>query len=102
MTRAIELLKREPQSRLFFLVLGQSALGTGAAYVGLMLIAYERFRSGWAISLVLMAELLPAMFFGPVFGAAADRWSRRSCLVLADFVRAGAFIAMAVIPSFEA
>jgi MFS family permease len=94
------LLRAEAPARLFFLALTQSALGTGAAYVGLLLIAYERFQSPWAISLVLLADLLPAMLLGPVFGAAADRWSRKWCAVGADVIRAGAFIAIALVDDF--
>jgi len=97
----LELL-RQPSARLFFLAHAQSSLGTGAAYVGLLLIAYERFRSPWAITLVLLADLVPAMLLGPLFGAAADRWSRRRVAVLADVTRAGAFLALAAVDSFEA
>jgi MFS family permease len=97
---AFRLLRAEPRARLFFLALTQSALGTGAAYVALLLIAYDRFHSPWAISLVLLADLLPAMLLGPVFGAAADRWSRKWCAVGADVIRAGAFIGIAIVDSF--
>lgn len=100
MKEALALLRAEPRARLFFVALAQSALGNGAAYPALLLIAYERFESPWAISLVLIADLLPAMLLGPVFGAAADRWSRRSCAVGADVVRAGAFIGIALADSF--
>jgi MFS family permease len=97
-----ELLRFERTARWFFAVFAQSALGTGAAYVGLLLVAYERFHSPWAISLVLMADLLPAMLLGPVFGAIADRWSRRLCLVVSDAIRAGAFLGIVLVSSFEA
>jgi MFS family permease len=92
-----ELFVREPRARVFFLALAQSALGTGAAYVALLLIAYDRWHSPWAITLVLLADLLPAMALGPVFGAAADRWSRKWCLITADFVRFGAFLGVALV-----
>jgi MFS family permease len=95
------LVATERRARVFFLALAQSSLGTGAAYVGLLVVAYDRYRSAWAISAVLLAELLPSMVFGPLLGAAADRWSRRSCLVLADILRAGAFVAIAVVPGIE-
>jgi MFS family permease len=98
----LELLREERRARLFFLALTQSALGTGAAYVALLLVAYERFHSPWALSLVLLADLLPAMLLGPVFGAAADRWSRRSCVVLADVVRAVAFAGIWLVDDFIA
>ena len=68
--------------------------------MALLLIAYERFESPWAISLVLLADLLPAMLLGPVFGAAADRWSRKWCAVGADVIRAVAFVGIAVVDNF--
>jgi MFS family permease len=95
-----QLLRLEPQTRPFFAAHLQSSLGTGAAYVGLLLLAYERFRSPWAISLILLADLLPAVALGPVFGAAADRWSRRTCAVVADLARAAAFAGIALVESF--
>ena len=102
MSDVVSLLRAERPSRSFFLALAQSALGTGAAYVALLLIAYDRLQSPWAISLVLLADLLPAMLLGPVFGAAADRWSRKWCAVGADVIRAGAFIAIALVDDFAA
>ena len=95
-----DLLRYEPQSRLFFAAHAQSSLGTGAGYVALLILAYERLESPWAISLVLLAEFLPAMFLGPVFGAAADRWSRRWCAATADLARALAFISLFFFDSF--
>jgi Transmembrane secretion effector len=95
-----DLLRFEPQSRLFFAAHAQSSLGTGAGYVALLILAYERLESPWAISLVLLAEFLPAMFLGPVFGAAADRRSRRWCAATADLARALAFISLFFFESF--
>jgi len=102
MRPTFELLRREPQMRLFMAAHLQSSLGTGAGYVALVLIAYERFRSPWAISLVLLADFLPAMLAGPLFGAAADRWSRRRCAVVADVARAAAFIGIGLVGGIEA
>ena len=101
MGAALDLLRRESQARLFFLAHAQSSLGTGAGYIGLLILAYERFESPWAITMVLLADFLPAMFLGPVFGAAADRWSRRSCAVVADIARAIAFIGIGLVGGFE-
>ena len=62
----------------------------------------QRFHSPWAISLVLLADLVPPMVLGPIFGAAADRWSRRSCVIAADLVRVGAFAGVAFVDGFAA
>lgn len=96
------MLRSERRGRWFFLAHAQSSLGNGAAYVALILLAYDRLESAWAIALVLLADFLPAMFLGPVFGAAADRWSRRTCAVVADVARAIAFVGLATVDSFAA
>src|SRR5918999_3483042 len=95
-----DLLGQERQSRAFFAAHAQSSLGTGAGYVALLVLAYERLESPWAISLVLLADFLPSMFLGPIFGAAADRWSRRWCAATADLARALAFISLAFADNF--
>jgi MFS family permease len=98
----LDLLRHERVARVYYGVLAQSALGNGAGYIALLVVAYDRFNSAWAISLVLLADLVPAMLLGPVFGAAADRWSRRRCMVVADIVRASAFLGVALVDSFAA
>src|SRR3954469_25845735 len=102
MTDALALLRTDRRARLFFAALAQSALGTGAAYPALLVIAYERFHSAWAISLVLLADFVPSMAAGPLLGAVVDRWSRLGCAVAADVVRAAAFVGIALVVSFEA
>jgi MFS family permease len=102
MRSVIELLRHERRARVFFAALAQSALGTGAAYVALLLVALDRFDSPWAIGLVLLADVVPAMVLGPLFGAFADRWSRRTCMILADVVRAVAFLGLVLVDGFVA
>jgi MFS family permease len=98
----LQLLFREPRTRLFFIAHAQSSLGTGAGYAGLLLIAYDRYPGPWGITLVLLADFLPAMLLGPILGAAADRWSQRVCAVVADVARAAALIGIAFVGSIEA
>jgi MFS family permease len=100
MRSVIELLRYERRARVFFAALAQSALGTGAAYVALLLVALDRLDSPWAIGLILLADVVPAMLLGPLFGAVADRWSRRACVVLADVVRAVAFLGLVLVDGF--
>jgi MFS family permease len=102
MRAIISLLRHEPRAAVFFAALTQSALGTGAGYVALLLIAYDRLESAWAVSLVLAADLVPAMLLGPVFGAVADRFSRRTCIVGADVLRAIAFIGITQVDGLAA
>jgi len=67
-----------------------------------VLIAYQRFHSGWAIALVLLADFLPGIVLSAPCGALADRCSRTQLAVGADLLRAGAFLALALVPSFPA
>lgn len=97
MRPTFDLLRFEPRARLFFGAHAQSALGNGAGYVALVVLAYGAWHSPWAISLVLLADFLPAMLFGPLFGAAADRWSRRTLAIVSDLMRAVAFIGVALV-----
>jgi len=94
------LLRKEPQAPRFFSAYAQSALGTGAGYVAIVLVAYERFHSPLAISLILLADIAPPMLLGPLFGAAVDRWSRRWSAIAADTVRALAFTGIAITHSY--
>ncbi len=98
----LDLLRRERGARIFFLAHAQSSFGTGAAYVALLIVAYERWPSPWAVAAVLLADLVPSAVLGPIMGAAADRWSRRTCLIVADVVRAAAFLGIALVDSFLA
>ena len=97
MRATLNLLRLEPRARRFFAAYGQSALGNGAGYVAFVVLAYSAWHSPWAISLVLLADFLPAMLFGPLFGAAADRWSRRNLAIISDVLRAVAFIGAALV-----
>jgi MFS family permease len=100
MREILDLIKQESRARRFFIALGQSALGTGAALVALLVLALERFDSPWAIGLILLADVIPGMALGPLFGAVADRRSRRWCVILADIVRAVAFAGLVLVDGF--
>jgi MFS family permease len=92
----------EAPARRFFVAHAQSCLGTGLAYVALPLLAYERFDSAWAVSAVLLPDLLPAIVLGPVLGALVDRVGWRTCATVADVVRGLAFLLVMVAGSLPA
>jgi MFS family permease len=96
------MLKSSSSLRRFFAAHLQSQLGSGAGYVALVLIAYQRLHSAWAIAFVLLADFLPGIVLAAPFGVLADRFSRIRLAVLADVLRAGAFIGLALVPSIGA
>lgn len=96
------LLKENRSLRRFFVSFFQSQVGTGAAYVALLLLAYHRLHSSWAISLVLLGEFAPGIVLSPLFGSLADRVPRRRLTISADLLRAACFIALALVHSFAA
>ena len=98
----LALLRRDRAARRFFGAYAQSSLGTGAGYVAVLALAYDRWESPWSVALALMAETIPVIFLGPILGALADRMPRRTCLVLSDAIRVVAFAGIAFVPSYPA
>ena len=82
-------------SRRFFAAHAQSCLGSGLAHVALPLIAYENTRSAWAVTAVLIPDLMPAILMGPLFGALVDRIGWRVCAIASDLLRMVAFTLVA-------
>jgi len=72
------------------LIAGQtvSGLGNWVSFVGLNLYVYEIFGSGKVLGTFLLLRMLPAVFFGPIGGALADRLRKRDILVACDCARA--------------
>ncbi|GGM44987.1 dTMP kinase [Longimycelium tulufanense] len=51
----------------------------------------------YALSAVVVTQLLPAMLFGPLGGVLADRFDRRKIMVVADLARCGLFLSIALV-----
>jgi MFS family permease len=85
----------DSSSRRFFAAHAQSCLGSGLAHVAMPLLAYEHTHSAWAVTAVLIPDLLPSILFGPLLGALVDRVGWRSCAIAADLLRMVAFTLVA-------
>jgi MFS family permease len=88
--------------RRFLLAALQSSVGNAVGYVALLLVTLDSIDSPWAVSLVLLADFLPAIALAPLFGALADRYPRRPLCVGADLLRCAAFVGLAFVGSFAA
>jgi MFS family permease len=93
---------RTGAARRFFAAHAQSCLGSGLAHVALPLLAYDKTGSPWAVTAVLVPDLLPAIVLGPLLGAVVDRVGWRACAVVADLMRAVAFGVIAAWDSMTA
>jgi MFS family permease len=82
--------------RFLALWLAQVATQVGANMVlyGLTVLVYGATRSNSAVSLLILTFLVPAVLFSAVAGVYVDRLDRRLLLVIANAVRAVAFVAM--------
>jgi MFS family permease len=96
----LALLRTPGPVRRFLLASLQSSVGNAIGYVALLLVAYDHFRSPWAVSLVLLADFLPAIVLAPVFGALADRSSRRVLVVGGELLCGAAFLGLALADAF--
>src|SRR3954454_1717401 len=86
--------RNERRARWFFAAHLQGALGTGAGYVALLLLAYEQIGSAWGATAVLIADLAPAMLLGPLLGGLIDRHGRLRSAIAADVIGALAFLGL--------
>src|ERR671933_1427399 len=88
-------LLRESRFRLLFLATAGSGIGNWLAVIALQVDVYDRTRSGWWVGALLIANILPAIFLGLLFGPLVDRLSRKGLMVASDLGRLAVF---AVLP----
>ena len=84
----IELLRSNQAFRRLWL--GQVISQTGDWFntIALYEIILNLTGSGRDIGLLLVARFLPSFIFGPLSGVVADRFSRRSIMIISDLLRA--------------
>ena len=84
----VELLRRNRPFRQLWL--GQVVSQTGDWFntIALYTIILNLTGSGRDVGLLLVARFLPSFVFGPISGVVADRFSRRTILIVSDLARA--------------
>jgi MFS family permease len=73
-----------------FLWLGQvvSQMGDWFDTIAVYTIALQLTGSSRSVALIMVARFLPSVVMGPLSGVVADRFSRRSVMIVADLLRA--------------
>jgi len=74
-----------------------SLSGDQLAMIALLVLAYRRGGSGWAVSALLLAMTAPYLL-GPLTGAASDHFDPRRLMILCDLGQAALFTVIALAP----
>lgn len=82
--------------RTLWLAETQSRLGDQLARIALALLVFDRTSSEALTALVYALSLLPPLLTAPLLAGLADRYSRRTVMVVVDLVRAALVATMAI------
>ena len=101
--RAGGVLSIKPFRRLW-IALSLSSLGDWLSIVALTALAPSlatggAVAKGSAVGGVWLATLLPALLFGPLAGALADRMDRRTMMIVGDVIRGLLFVSIPIFPN---
>ncbi len=64
-----------------------ATIGNGLVYITTSWYAYEYFQSISGVALLMFCIWAPSILFGPLFGVCADRYNRKTILILSNMVR---------------
>jgi MFS family permease len=84
----IDLLRRNRNFRQLWLGQVVSQMGDWFDTIALYTIILNLTGSGRDIGLLLVARFVPSFLFGPISGVVADRFSRRTIMIVSDVLRA--------------
>ena len=97
-TQKIKAVLRIRDFRRLWLVMTFSSFGDWLGLLATTALAAELAdgyaAANFALGGVLVVRLLPAVIFGPLAGAFADRFDRRKLMVVSDFIRFGLFVSI--------
>ena len=85
--------------RRLWIALSLSSLGDWLSLLALSILATNlggRHAGAYAVSGVWLSSLLPALLFGPLAGAIADRFDRRTIMIAGDVIRAVLYLSIPI------
>lgn len=83
----ISFVNEEKQYRKLFLAGVVNGIGDRFSSVAVLAMLLHVTGSGFAVGMTLAIRLIPSLFFGPLGGRLADRFSRKTILVVTDLIR---------------
>ena len=84
----LELLRENPAFRTLWLGQVVSQMGDWFDTIAVYTLALQLTGSSRSVALIMVARFLPSVVMGPLSGVVADRFSRRSIMILSDIMRA--------------
>jgi len=84
----LSLLSRRPQFRMLWFAQVISLFGDWFNAIATVMIVNRFAETGVAVSWLFIARSLPPFFAGPLAGVIADRFNRKTVLIVADILRA--------------
>lgn len=93
----VELLRNNRAFRQLWLGQVVSQLGDWFNTIAIYTIILNLTGSGRDVGLMLVARFLPSFVFGPLSGVLADRFSRRSIMIVSDLLRAGVVLGFLIV-----
>lgn len=93
---------RNGRFRLLFSANLASGIGNWLALIALQVAVYDRTHSGWWVGALLIANLLPSILLGLLFGPLVDRLSRKGLMIASDVGRLAVFCALPFVGSATA
>ena len=96
LARQGDVLRASPSFRLLFGSTLISGLGTWIAVIALVVDVKDRTGSAVWVSALLIADFLPGVAIGLLFGPLVDRLSRKRILIGADLTRCAVFVLLAL------
>ncbi len=95
------LLRRNSNYRRYWISSCISQIGDWFNYIAIFVLLNELTGSGRAVSWFLIAKHLPPAILGPVAGVVADRFSRKTILLICDLTRAVLVLAFLLVRDTE-
>lgn len=83
----LSLIRNEKQYTRLFIAGIVNGIGDRFSSIAVLAMLLQLTGSGLSVGITLAIRLLPSLFFGPIGGWMADRFSRRTILVVTDLIR---------------
>ncbi|BCA37044.1 MFS transporter [Bacillus cereus] len=83
----IQILKKEKSYSNLFLASIVNGIGDWISQIALLSLLIQLTGTGYAVGITLAVKLVPSLFFGPLGGYLADKYNRKTIIIITDIIR---------------